>query len=224
MTDLNGASALVLGATGGIGMALSTELHERGATLTLVGRDQSRLDAIQLPGARHVADLRNPTACDHAMQAAIAHAGTLDIVINAVGVVAFGPISELSIDAMEELFLTNTFIPIMVAKAALDRMTEAGVIVNISGVIAEQNLPGMAAYGASKAATRSFDEAFAREARRTKIRVLDARPPHTETGLAGRPIEGDSPKMPPGLAPEHVAATICDAIEQGDTDLPASSF
>ena len=96
MTDLNGASALVLGATGGLGMALSTELHERGATLTLVGRDQSRLDAIQLPGARHVADLRNPTACDHAMQAAITHAGKLDIVINAVGVVAFGPISELS--------------------------------------------------------------------------------------------------------------------------------
>jgi cyclic-di-GMP-binding biofilm dispersal mediator protein len=154
------------------------------------------------------------------MQAAITHAGKLDIVINAVGVVAFGPISELSIDAMEELFLTNTFIPIMVAEAALNRMAEAGVIVNISGVIAEHKLPGMATYGASKAATRSF----AREARRTKMRVLDARPPHTETGLAGRPIEGDSPKMPPGLTPEHVATTICDAIEQGDTDLPASSF
>jgi NAD(P)-dependent dehydrogenase (short-subunit alcohol dehydrogenase family) len=98
---------------------------------------------------------------------------------------------------MEELFLTNTFIPIMVAEAALNRMAEAGVIVNISGVIAEHKLPGMATYGASKAATRSF----AREARRTKMRVLDARPPHTETGLAGRPIEGDSPKMPPGLTP-----------------------
>lgn len=224
MTDLNGASALVLGATGGLGMALSSELHERGATLTLVGRNLSRLDAIQLPGARHMADLRNPEAIDQAMQAAIAHAGKLDVVINAVGVVAFGPISELSIDAMEELFLTNTFIPIMVAKAGLGRVAIGGVIVNISGVIAEQNLPGMAAYGASKAATRSFDEAFAREARRAKIRVLDARPPHTETGLAGRPIEGDSPKMPPGLTPEGVAVTICDAIDQGATDLPSSSF
>ena len=62
------------------------------------------------------------------------------------------------------------------------------MIVNISGVIAEQNLPGMAAYGASKAAVASFDEALAREARRAKVRVIDARP-HTETGLADRAIE-----------------------------------
>jgi cyclic-di-GMP-binding biofilm dispersal mediator protein len=91
-------------------------------------------------------------------------------------------------------------------------------------VIAEQNLPGMAAYGASKAAVRSFDEALAREARRSKIRVIDARPPHTETGLADRPIEGTSPKMPDGLAPAHVATVICDALEQGLDDLPSSAF
>lgn len=78
-------------------------------------------------------------------------------------------------------------------------VNESGVIVNISGVIAEQNLPGMVAYGASKAAVRSFDEALAREARRKKIRVIDARPPHTETGLADRPVEGQAPKMPRAL-------------------------
>lgn len=65
---------------------------------------------------------------------------------------------------------------------------------NISGVIAETNLPGMAAYGASKAALRSFDQALAREARRRTVRVLDARPPHTETGLADRPIAGTAPR------------------------------
>ena len=75
------------------------------------------------------------------------------------------------------------------------------MIVNISGVIAEQGLAGMAAYGASKAAVRSFDEALAREARRRKIRVIDARPPHTETGLATRPIAGQAPRMPVGLDP-----------------------
>ena len=57
-------------------------------------------------------------------------------------------------------------LPIMLAQAALPRLEPGGAIVNISGVIAEQNLPGMAAYGASKAATRAFGEAFAREARR----------------------------------------------------------
>jgi cyclic-di-GMP-binding biofilm dispersal mediator protein len=54
--------------------------------------------------------------------------------------------------------------------------------------------------------------------------VIDARPPHTETGLADRPIEGTSPKMPEGLTPAHVASVICDALESGAKDLPSSAF
>ena len=99
-----------------------------------------------------------------------------------------------------------------------------GAIVNISGVIAETNLPGMAAYGASKAAVRAFDQALAREARRRNMRVLDARPPHTETGLAQHPLTGIAPRMPQGLAPAHVAAIICDALEAGLSDLPSTAF
>ena len=122
------------------------------------------------------------------------------------------------------MFMTNTFVPIVLAQAALRTIREGGVIVNISGVIAEQNLPGMAAYGASKAAVRSFDQAIAREARRRKIRVIDARPPHTETGLALHPIEGQAPKMALGLDPAIVAATICDAIDGDVVDLPSTAF
>lgn len=219
-----GKSVLLAGATGGIGTALATELARRGAVLTLVGRDQGRLDELVVPGVRTSADLRSPDSCRHAVEAAVAHAGRLDVVINAVGVVAFGTVAELSVDAMEELFLTNTFVPIMLATAALPRIEPGGAIVNISGVIAEQNLPGMAAYGASKAAVRSFDQALAREARRSKVRVIDARPPHTETGLADRAIEGSAPKMPEGLAPSRVATVICDALEQGLDDLPSDAF
>jgi len=222
--SLRGASVLVAGATGGIGGALADELHRRGAVLTLVGRGRDRLDQVTVPGRRIALDLRTPEGCTRAVDAAVAHAGRLDVVINAVGVVAFGPVGDLTVDVMEEVFLTNTFLPIMLAQAALARMAPGGAVVNVSGVIAEQNLPGMAVYGASKAAVRSFDEALAREARRAKIRVIDARPPHTETGLAQRPIAGEAPRMPTGLAPGHVAAVICDALEQGVTDLPSTRF
>ncbi len=221
---LSGASVLVAGASGGLGAALAAELHRRDAVLTLVARDRDRLDQMAAPGQRVALDLRTPEACAHAVDAAVAHAGQLDVVVNAVGVVAFGPVADLTVDAMEEVFLTNTFVPIMLAQAALARMEPGGALVNISGVIAEQNLPGMAVYGASKAAVRSFDEALGREARRAKIRVLDARPPHTETGLAQRPIEGEAPKMPTGLSPDHVATVICDALEQGVTDLSSTQF
>jgi cyclic-di-GMP-binding biofilm dispersal mediator protein len=224
INSLQGKSVLLAGATGGLGLALATELAKRAAVLTLVGRNVDVLAAMTVEGSRHVADLRLPEACVDAVSAAIAHGGKLDVVINATGVVAFGMIEELSIDAMEELFLTNTFIPIMLAKASLPHVTEGGTIVNISGVIAEQNLPGMAAYGASKAAVASFSQALAREARRKKIHVLDVRPPHTNTALSHHPIEGTAPRMPEGLSPAFVAGVICDAIENNVPDLPSTAF
>lgn len=221
---LDGASVLLAGATGGLGRAIGAELVRRGAVLTLVARSIERLGALDLPGSRTAADLRSPDACAAAVAAAVDHCGHLDIVVNAIGVVAFGTVDELSIDTMEELFLTNTFVPIMLARAALPVLRPGGALVNISGVIAETNLPGMAAYGASKAAVRSFDEALAREARRRNVRVLDARPPHTETGLAGHPLAGVAPRMPTGLSPEHVARVICDALASGASDLPSTAF
>ena len=222
--SLAGRSVLVAGATGGLGSAIAGNLAARGALLTLVGRDRERLATLDVPGHKVALDLRDPQACEAAIDAAHGYAGRLDVVVNAVGVVAFGMVTELSSDVMEELFMTNTFVPIMLSRAALGSMTDGGVIVNISGVIAEQGLAGMAAYGASKAAVRSFDEALGREARRRKIRVIDARPPHTETGLATRPIAGQAPKMPVGLDPAGVAAIICDAIAGDAVDLPSGVF
>ena len=223
-TTLNGASVLLLGATGGLGRALGEELAARGAALTLAGRDQQRLDQLTVAGPRVALDLRSPDACARAVRTAVEHHGKLDVVINAVGVVAFGDVATLSTDVMEDLFMTNTFIPIMVATEAMNTLSTGGVIVNISGVIAEQNLPGMVAYGASKAAVRAFDEGLAREARRKSVRVIDARPPHTETELAGRAIAGTAPKMGEGLEPAVVARVICDGIESGATDLGSAAF
>ncbi len=223
-SSMQGRSVLVAGATGGIGSAVARAFAARGATLTLVARDPVRLDALDVAGHRVAVDLRTPDACRAVVAEAVAHGGGLDVVVNAVGVVAFGAVADLTVDTMEELFLTNTFLPILLAQATLEVVREGGVVVNVSGVIAEGNLPGMAAYGASKAAVRSFDEAFAREARRRRIRVIDARPPHTETGLVHRAIEGTAPRMPVGLDPAAVARRIVDAVEGDDTDLPSEAF
>ena len=63
----------------------------------------------------------------------------------------------------------------------------------------------MAAYSASKAALTAFDRVARLEARRRDIRVIDIRPPHTETGLAGRPIAGSAPKLPPRTGPGRLS-------------------
>ena len=66
--------------------------------------------------------------------------------------------------------------------------------------------------------------ALAREVRPRGVSVIDARPPHTETGLAGRPLHGEPPKMRKGLDPAVVAERLVLAIEQDERDVPASAF
>ena len=216
--DFTQKVAIIAGGTGGLGSALRVELEAKGCVVVTISRTR-------LEDASHVtADLRSPEAATTALAEVVARLGSVDIVINAMGVVAFGPINATSVDTVEELFLTNTFGHIFLMQAALENMKTGSVLVGISGVIAEQNLPGMSVYGASKAATRSFNEALSREARRSGVRVIDARPPHTETGLATRAIAGTPPKFPTGLDPVQVARRIVQAIADGETDLPSGAF
>lgn len=216
--NVAGSVALVAGGTGGLGRPIADDLRERGATVVTVAR-HGTADADHL-----VADLRSPDDVHRVVSDTVARHRRIDIVVNAVGVVAFGDVASTSVDTVEEVFLTNTFAHIFLCSAALPHMGKGGVIVGISGVVAEQNLPGMAVYGASKAAMRSFNEAFGREARRAGVRVIDVRPPHTETRLATRAVAGTAPRFPQGLDPASVASRIVAAITDGETDLPSTSF
>jgi cyclic-di-GMP-binding biofilm dispersal mediator protein len=99
-----------------------------------------------------------------------------------------------------------------------------GFLVNVSGVIAETPMPAMVAYAASKAAASAGMVALAKEWRRSKIHVIDARPPHTETGLATRPLQGVAPNFATGLQPAAVAERIVVAIENGERELSGADF
>jgi cyclic-di-GMP-binding biofilm dispersal mediator protein len=94
----------------------------------------------------------------------------------------------------------------------------------MSGVVAESPMAGLAAYSATKAGLWAFGQALTREVRKDGIRVIDARPGHTETGLATRAIAGTSPAFPTGMTPDSVADRIIRAILDGETDLPSTAF
>lgn len=228
--QLGNANAVVVGASGAFGSRIAEHLAVAGARLTLVGRRSEALSstAASVPDdrvRRLIADLRDPVESDQVISTALKLGESIDIVVNAMGVVAFGNVTDLDSDTIEELFLSNTFAAMFLARAALPAMTPGGTIASISGVIAEQNMPGMAAYGASKAALQSFNEGFGREARRAKVRVLDIRPPHTETGLADRAIAGTAPKFPVGLDPDIATDIIVRALaDDSIADLPSSAF
>ena len=120
--------------------------------------------------------------------AAATAAAPLDAVVFAAGVVAFGPVLELDDDVLDELLLVNLIAPVRLLRAAAAVLPRGGVVVQLSAVVAETPLPGMAAYAASKAALTAFDRAAGRELRRQGIRGA-RRPP--------RPHR-DGPRHAPG--------------------------
>jgi len=213
----------VVGASGALGSLIATEVAARGGSVILVGRDRSRLEAVEIAERSIVVgDLGDAsTGEDLARVAEEAH-GRLDGVINAAGVVAFGSLMETDDAVIEELFLTNVLGPLWLLRRTVPLLSESsGFVAQLSAVVAEQPLPGMAAYSATKAALTAANRALVRELRRSKVSVYDIRPPHTETGLANRPLAGSAPKLGQGLEPGRVAHAVVAAIEEGRLDVSA---
>ena len=229
MTELAGARILVTGATGALGSRIAGQLAAQGAQLVLTGRDADKLQALGIPAELFTLDLSLPGAAASLIQT-VTSAGQLDGIVVAHGVVAFGPVAELDSHTLGTLQALNQTSPIELITSAIPALLASKAagrepfVLTISGVIADMPTAGMAAYGASKAGLKSFVSATQRELRREGIRVLDTRPPHTETGLASRAIAGVAPTMSQGLDPDAVAARIVAAIVNDDKDVPAELF
>lgn len=217
--DLNGAHVVVVGATGVLGARIAAHLAAAGARVSAIVRDYTRLDGAS------VSQYALADVTDHdALRTAFASVAPFDGVVNGTGVVAFGNISDLDDATLARLFAVNAIAPIVMLRECAAHTNDGGFFVNISGVVATQPVAGMAAYSASKAAAWAAMTAAARELRRRRIDVIDARPPHTETGLATRPLAGVAPKMPEGLAPDAVAARIVAAVLSDERELPTEAF
>ena len=216
--DLTGAIVAVVGANGGLGREITAALTSQGATVVRCTRSGG-------PDSDVTIDLRDARAGDVLVDHATMTFGRLDGVVVAAGIVAFGDLVDTDDVVIEELFLTNAMGPMWLAKRVAPALQASqGFFVNLSGVVAETPMPGMAAYSASKAAAAAATESVRREFRRMKVTVIDVRPPHTETGLATRPLAGTAPKMPTGLEPAAVAQRVVTAIEQGDAAVASTDF
>lgn len=214
--DMNGARALVLGATGGFGAELARSLVASGASLVVHGRDAARLQGIASElGAQAVAgDLSQHGEPDRVVDEAAGALGGLDVVVMSAGAVAFGPVADLDEAVLRQLVDVDLIAPILVARAATRHLEKGGAIVQVSAVVATQPMAGLAAYSAAKAGLTAFDTAFRREMRRAGVRVIDARPPHMETGLATRPLAGEPPGLAQGRDPREVADELVAVIAE----------
>ncbi|GAA1920440.1 hypothetical protein GCM10009716_31300 [Streptomyces sodiiphilus] len=216
--EMDGARILVAGATGVIGGALAQECAQRGAAVAVAGRDPDRL----AERSRALGDCpaRGLEAYDLDRCLALApwaaeQLGGLDAVIVAIGVVAFGPADQVSEEISEHLFAVNALAPMAVLRGALPLLARPGAIAAVTGVLVDRPQPGMAAYGASKAALSSWLTAVRTEQRRHGVAVVDARLPHLDTGFADRAVAGTPPGMPSPARLDEAVRGVADAVAAG---------
>lgn len=222
--ELSGARVLVVGASGVLGEGIAARLRDAGARLALTSRTTGRLDDLAgrlRPEHTAVLDLVDVEACRRVVDQTAEALGGLDAVVVASGSAAFGAAEEEDDAVVEELFAVNTLGPMAVVRAALRHLGSGGAVAAITAILADHPTAGMAAYSASKSATSAYLSALRREVRRRRITVLDARPPHMETGLAERALAGDPPRMPAGHDIDDVLDTIVRGITEGAAELVA---
>jgi short-subunit dehydrogenase len=198
-------TALVTGATAGIGRAFVDALAARGDDVVLVARDGARLDSIaaeirdvhQVSATALVADLLDEAGLA-AVEARLRDASDpIDLLVNNAGMGTFGDFTELDIANEERAIRLNVLALVRLTHAALRTMVQRGrgSIVNLSSLAAYQPDPSSATYGATKAFVNSFTHAVHEEVRQSGVHVMVVCPGYTHTEFHERAGLGDT-KLP----------------------------
>lgn len=195
--SLAGRTAIVTGATSGLGRRFAAVLAEHGAAVALMGRRTDRLaqevDAITAKGGKAIAvplDVADAAAIGPAFDQVISALGPLDLLINNAGVGGEGMALEMTVERFDQTFDVNVRGVFFAAQAAAQRMIDGGSaecgharIVNIASIMASTVFPGLSVYSASKAAVAMMTKAMAREWARPGIAVNALCPGYIETEI-----------------------------------------
>jgi NAD(P)-dependent dehydrogenase (short-subunit alcohol dehydrogenase family) len=180
-------SALVTGGSSGIGLAVARALRGEGYNLTLAARKVERLEAAgaELEAATMPVDVRDEDACRALVEAHVGQFGGLDVLVNSAGVGIGGTIGDLATKAwnlQQDVNLRGTFL--MTREALPHLRTARGYVINLASIAGTIPTPGLAGYGASKAAVISFTRSLIREEADNGVRATALCPGFVDTPMA----------------------------------------
>ena len=221
MFDLTGKTALITGATGGIGAAIAKALHKAGATVAISGTRAQVLEELkaELGGERvHVlaCNLSDPAAVEKLVPAAEAAMGGLDILVNNAGITRDGLAMRMKDEDWSAVIDVNLTASFRLARAAMRGMMKKrwGRIVNITSVVGVTGNPGQANYVASKAGVIGLTKSLAQELAARNVTVNAVAPgfiatPMTDV-LNDKQKESILGRVPAGKlgSPEDIAAAV----------------
>lgn len=224
MKRINGKTALITGASSGIGAAFATELAKEGATLILTARSESTLRTLaekltqQFNTQVHVfpADLSQPGAADALMKTITSAGLSVDLLINNAGVGKWANFLDESQASYESMLMLNITSLMNLTYQVLPGMLAKGEggIINVASTGSFQPTPYIAVYGASKAFVLNFSEALYGEYMERGITVTALCPGNTATGFQAE-ANADTQGMRADT-PETVARQGLAALKRGD--------
>lgn len=188
--DLTGLTAVVTGASSGIGRAIAEALAEAGANLVLVGRDASRLqETAALVQARGVkaelvsVELTAEDAPRTIVDAAVKRFGGLNILVNCAGIFEPMPFDTQPLASFDRQMAINVRVPFALTQAALPYLKPNGAVVNISSIAGYAGFPLSAAYCATKGAVELMTRALGTELGPLGVRVNCVAPGNIRTPM-----------------------------------------
>lgn len=217
---LAGRTALITGASRGIGAATARRLAGAGARVFLLARSREALEALasSLGGTALVADLADSEALEAAVRRLRAEiGGPPDVVVGAAGVFTLDPLARTDPEDLDRNLAVNLRGTFLLLRVLLPAMLERGEghVVNVGSVAGRRALPGNAAYAASKFGLRGMHEVLVEELRGTGVRATLLEPSATDTSIWD-PMDPDSdPGLPDRegmLRPDDVAQAVLFAV------------
>lgn len=181
------ASALVTGGSSGIGLAIARMLRDEGYGLSLAARTPERLEAAaaELGALAVQANVLDEESCEQVVSEHVERHGGLDILVNSAGVGFAGAIADTSTKRFDIQLGVNVRGAFLVTRAALPHLRAArGYVVNLASIAGTIPTPGLATYGASKAALISLTRSLVREESATGVRATAICPAFVDTPMA----------------------------------------
>ncbi len=180
-------AALVTGGSSGIGLALARMLREEGYELTLVSRTGEKVEAAaaELGAFGVAADVSLEDDCERVLAAHAGRHGRLDVLVNSAGIGIGGRIEDMTAKQWDLQFGVNIRGLFLLTRAAIPLLRESrGHIVNLASIAGTMPTPGLAAYGATKAAVISFTRSLNEELDADGVRALALCPAFVDTPMA----------------------------------------
>ena len=205
-------TALVTGATGGLGSAIATTLSAANIKVFLTGRNEQRLSQLSKMLGDRCIGFKSADLSDSSQINQIIESVKPTILINCAGIFPTGPIEKTSIKEFDDCFFINVRAPFLLARAAIPHMRQAGWgrIVNVGSSSAYAGFSSTAVYCASKHALLGLSRAMFHELKNEKIRVYCVSPGSIKTEMGRKVVGQDYDTF---MDPEEVSSFILQIIE-----------